>query len=148
MKLNRRNFFKNSAMGVFSLTVFSKAAGIFNAAWAFVRDDSKVNKQGYMHAWDPAKSAEKDVAKNDKAHAKHVAKLNKETAKHEGATIPAGYSPKCANCSQFKKAEDDGFGTCAMVMATGKKDGKFVYKTGWCRVWTIKKSTVKKDLGV
>jgi len=131
-------------MGVFSLTIFSKAAGLFNIALAFVRDDSKVNKQGYLHAWDEEKADDK----SKKKHAKHVTKLDKEVAKHEGAKAPEGYSPMCSNCSQFKKAEDDGYGTCAMVMATGKKDGKFVYKTGWCRVWTIKKSTVKKDLGV
>ena len=144
MKLNRRNFFKNSALSVFSVAVFSKTVGLFNTAWALVRDDAKVNKQGYLHAWD----AEKSDDKGKKKHEKHVAKLNKETAKHAGAKVPEGYSPNCANCSQFKKVQDDGYGTCAMVMATGKKDSKFVYKTGWCRVWTIKKKTVKKDLGV
>jgi len=144
MKLDRRNFFKSSAMGVLSLAVFSKAAGLFNKAWALVRDDSAVNKQGYLHVWD----SEKADDKSKKKHEKHVTKLDKETAKHKAGTIPEGYSPMCANCSQFKKAEDDGYGTCAMVLAIGKKDGKFVYKTGWCRVWAIKKAKVKSDLGI
>ncbi|RLA62377.1 MAG: hypothetical protein DRQ88_05565 [Epsilonproteobacteria bacterium] len=144
MKLNRRNFFKNSAMSIFSVAVFSKATGLLNKAWAFVRDDSAVNKQGYLHAWD----AEKADDKSKKKHGKHVEKINKEVAKHKGAKLPEGYSPMCANCTQYKKAEKDGYGTCAMVLATGKKDGRFVYKTGWCRVWAIKKSKVKSALGV
>jgi hypothetical protein len=136
-KLTRRNFFKSSTFTILALPIFAKAMGILNKGYAFTRDDSKVDKQGYVHDY---KKAPKDL------YDKHVAKIKthlKEIKKAD-ADVPA----HCASCMQFKKDESDGYGECAMVMATGKADGKFVYKEGWCKVWTISKDRINKTLGV
>lgn len=133
-KLTRRKFFKSSAFTLLALPIFGKAMGLFNKAYAFARNDSGIDKQGYIH------DATGEV--KDPTHAKHVTKIADylKEIKKESASI----KPQCENCMQFKKAESDGYGECAMVMATGKADGKFVYKTGWCKVWTISKEKVKK----
>jgi hypothetical protein len=136
-KLTRRKFFKSSTLTLLALPIFGKAMGLFNKAYAFARNDSAIDKQGYVH------DGTGEV--KDPAHAKHVTKIKdylKEIKKESDSM-----KPLCHNCMQFKKVESDGYGECAMVMATGKADGKFVYKDGWCKVWTIAKDKVKKEAG-
>lgn len=137
-KITRRSFFKSSALTLVALPVFGKALGILNKAYAaFARNDSGIDKQGYVH----------DYSKADKAvYDKHLAKVTTYLGeiKKPDAKVPAN----CSSCMQFKKDEADGYGECAMVLATGKADGKFVYKTGWCKVWTISKDRINKQLGV
>lgn len=136
-KITRRSFFKSSALTLVAIPMFGKAMGLFNKAYAFARNDSGIDKQGYVH----------DASKADKTfYDKHVTKVTDYLAeiKKTGSNV----IPHCATCMQFKKDEADGYGECAMVMATGKADGKFVYKTGWCKVWTIGKDRINKELGV
>ena len=135
-KLTRRKFFKSSALTLVAIPVLGKALGLFNKAYAFVRDDSAIKLQGYVH----------DSAKADKtAYDKHMGKVTEYLA--EVKKTDSKIIPHCATCMQFKKDEADGFGECAMVLATGIADGKFVYKTGWCKVWTISKDRITKELG-
>ncbi len=146
-KLTRRNFFKSSALTLLAIPVFGKAMGLLNRAYAFVRDDSNIDKQGYLHDGSgeiKGKDAE-ETKKAKAAHEKHVEKLNgylKEIKKEDSKILP-----QCKTCMQFRKDESDGYGECPMVLATGKADGKFVYKDGWCKVWTISNDKVKKEAG-
>ena len=136
-KLTRRKFFKSSALTLVAIPVLGKTLGLFNKAYALVRDDSTIKLQGYVH----------DSANADKtAYDKHMVKVTEFLTEIKKSDV--NVTANCATCMQFKKDEADGFGECAMVLATGKADGKFVYKTGWCKVWTIGKDRIKKELGV
>ena len=136
-KLTRRKFFKSSALTLVAIPVMGKALGLFNKAYAeIVRDDSAIKLQGYVH--DSANADEGKHKTNMGKITEYLAEIKKTDAK---------VTARCATCALFLKEDDKGFGTCAMVQATGKADGKFVYKNGWCKVWTISKDKIKKEVG-
>ena len=135
-KLTRRKFFKSSALTLVAIPVLGKALGLFNKAYAeIVRDDSAIKLQGYVHDFGKA---------DEKAYKTHMGKITDYLA--EIKKTDAKVNAHCATCMQLKN-EKEGYGECAMVLATGKADGKFVYKDGWCKVWTISHDKIKKEVG-
>ena len=128
MKLNRRNFFKNSILSLAALPFVSKATGIFQTAEAKdAPSDSKIKKQGYVHNYAELDKMEASAPKKYKKYKKYIG------AKKDG------FQPKCANCKFYKKAEGD-WASCSMVGAT-KKPGKWVYKDGMCKVYNRNKKS-------
>ena len=141
-KITRRKFFKSSAFALVTIPVLAKTMGLFNKAYAFARNDDATvagKKQGYAH--EKSKIPPENMATFDK-HTVKVTDYLKEIKKESSSV-----APHCSSCMQFKKDEADGYGTCAMVVAMGKKDGDFVYKDGWCKVWTISKERINKLVG-
>lgn len=133
MKLSRRNLFKASLLAVAGVLSLRKNSYILQPVMGTegALADAKVTRQGYVH--DISQAIPTD-AKSLKKYTKNVTQVKKAG----GSAVPS-----CATCRHYKKPKD-GYGTCAMVGATGKTEGKLVAQTGWCRVYTINKKMFKK----
>lgn len=136
---NRRSFFKKSALAIAGMSFLGNLATNFSNAVAGTElPDHIIKRQGYAHDVLGTKGPT-GVEKSIKKYKTHMKKMQSLV---EGLPKASEASPRCLNCKYFKPIAGTDYGKCAMVGATGRP-GKQVYKNGWCRVFSMKKSVVK-----
>ncbi len=159
---NRREFFKSSVTNVSALTVFIASLKSFGAGTpkAQAQTATKKAKKAANKAAESAGDKPMDydliqkpkqgyisnlkLNKPDNAAAKKKLEKDKDkVAKTLGGKNPKGILPICQNCAQYRPAKD-GYGKCAMVGAMGRTPTSYVAKEGWCKVWSVKASELKK----
>lgn len=140
--LKRRDFFKYMGMGLAGVvflkikndgsSLFLNEAIAIDSALAADKKDAAIKMQDYI-------SLNKDMdgaAPVNNSGKPSTGKAKWEAHKKDGK-LAKGELPACSSC-KFYKDPKDGYGTCAMVQATGKAPDKWVNQSGWCKLWSHK----------
>ncbi len=147
-QLDRRSFFKFSALAVGAVAFLRKSPGLIAEAYAEARKDAGITKLNY-HGNITAKAPSVGSAK--KFYDKHVKKVvkffskpkNKETFK----IADADQIPYCKYCKLYTKV-DENWGWCTQVAKKNNKKGQMASANGWCQMFNLhSKGKLKKVLG-
>ena len=136
-KISRRVFFKTVALTAGALAV---AKEITSQAWAAATasDAKLIEKSAQKQAYKRITASSLPTEPQFKTHKTNLDKAITELKIDNKA---GKIIPQCSNCMQFKpKKAGDEFGACPMVQAmlTGT-ELVGVHKTGWCKVYAVKK---------
>ncbi len=148
-QINRRSFFKLSAIAVGTVAFLKKTPDFISSAYAAARKDDGITKLNY-HGDISAKAPSAGSAK--KFYDKHVKKVVKFFSKPKNQETfkvsEADQIPFCKYCKLYTKV-DENWGWCTQVAKEGNKEGQMASSKGWCQMFNLhSKGKLKKVLGV
>lgn len=126
--IKRREFFKYLGASM----VFLPLLKIKNLMAQAAKKDAAIKMQDYI-----SDGSQMDTAAPMNNTGKPSTGKAKWDTHKKDAKLAKGTLPSCSSC-KFYKDPKDGYGTCAMVQATGKAPDKWVSEKGWCKLWSHK----------